>query len=345
MCNARRSGALLAFGAFEGLEPAFAPTPTTPDPQTTREALHAPGANDWMAAMNVAIVDNMWRLNVFKEVPRPNGKNTITLKWGFRRKYENGSLTKHKARLLVRGFTQVFGVDYREAHFYAPVVRLESFRVLISIAALFDLDLRQIGVSATYLPGYIDREAYMEPPLTYEWEGTVGSSKRDPTSQGRPAESGTRSLKPAWRNSYSCSIRGTTPYSASAIGDAATWAVCAFWVDDETGGGSRQQLDRVASILSQKYGISGEGEIRWTLGTGVARDRNTHTILLSQEEYINNLISRFELQNATTVTTPLEPGAILTKDQCPTKPAEQTCPATGTGNYSAPRSLSHPLHG
>ena len=74
----------------------------------------------------------------------------------------------------------------------------------------------------------------------------------------------------------------------------------------------------MASILSQKYGISGEGEIRWTLGTG----RNTHTTLLSQEEYINNLISRFELQNATTVTTPLEPGAILTKDQCPTTPAE-----------------------
>ena len=174
MRNARRSGALLAFGAFEGLEPAFASTPTT------REALHAPGVNDWMAALDAAIVDNMWHLNVFKEVLRPNGKNTITLRWVFRRKYENGSLAKHKAQLLVRGFTQVFGVDYREAHLYAPVVRLESFRGLISIAALFDHDLRQIDVSATYLPGYIDREAYMEPPLTYEWEGTVWLFQKGP---------------------------------------------------------------------------------------------------------------------------------------------------------------------
>jgi len=76
-----------------------------------------------MAALDDEI-DNVRHLNVFKEVPRPNGKNIIMPKWVFRRKYENGSLTKHKARLVARGFTQVSGVDYREAHLYAPVVRL-----------------------------------------------------------------------------------------------------------------------------------------------------------------------------------------------------------------------------
>jgi len=160
--NAGGSGALLAFGAFEGLEPAFAPTLTTPDPQTTRDALRAPDANDWRAAMD-AEIDNMRRLNVFKEVPRPSGKN-ITPKWVFRRKYENGSLTKYKARLVARGFTQVSGVDYREAHLYAPVVLLESFRALISIAALFDHDLRQFDVSAAYLHGGVDGEAYGASP-------------------------------------------------------------------------------------------------------------------------------------------------------------------------------------
>ena len=77
--NAGGSGALLAFGALEGLEPAFAPTPTTPDPQTTREPLRAPDANDWMAAMD-AEIDSTPRLNVFKEVLRPNGKNIIAPK-------------------------------------------------------------------------------------------------------------------------------------------------------------------------------------------------------------------------------------------------------------------------
>jgi len=98
-----------------------------------------------------AEIDNTRRLNVFKEVLRPNGKNIIAPKWVFRRKYENRLLTKHKARLVARGFTQVPGVDHRDAHLYAPVVRLESFRALISITALFDHDLRQFDVSAAYL--------------------------------------------------------------------------------------------------------------------------------------------------------------------------------------------------
>ena len=123
MRNAGGSGALLAFGAFEGLEPAFAPTPTTPDLQTTREALRVPDTNDWKAAMD-AEIDDMRRLSVFKEVPRPNGKDTITPKWVSRRKYENGSLTKHKARLVASVFTQVSGVDRRDAHLDAPVIRL-----------------------------------------------------------------------------------------------------------------------------------------------------------------------------------------------------------------------------
>ena len=54
----------------------------------------------------------------------------------------------------------------------------------------------------------------------------------------------------------------------------------------------------------------------------MAHDRNTHTMSPLQEEYINNHVERPWLQNATTVTTPLEPGVISTKDQCPTRPAE-----------------------
>ena len=64
----------------------------------------------------------------------------------------------------MRGFTQISGVDYNEAHLYAPGMRLESFRVLLSIATWFDLDLRQFDVSAAYLHGDIDGEVYMEPP-------------------------------------------------------------------------------------------------------------------------------------------------------------------------------------
>ena len=47
------------------------------------------------------------------------------------------------------------------------------------------------------------------------------------------------------------------------------WAVCAFWVDDETAVGLRRQLDVVEKMFRQEYGISSEGELRWTVGIGV----------------------------------------------------------------------------
>jgi len=100
------------------------------------------------------------------------------------------------------------------------------------------------------------------------------------------------------------------------------WAICAFWVDDETGIGSSHQLQCIVDMFCQKYGISGEGDMQWTLGIGVSHNYKTHTISLSQEQYIDNLLEWFGLQNTTTVTTPLPPGTILTKEQCLTTSKE-----------------------
>ena len=316
-------GAMIAYAAFEVLKPTFIPTPATPNPLTIHEAHNAPDANEWMAAMDDKI-NNMRRLAVFREVPHLKNHNIITPKWVFWRKFENGILIKHKARLVAWGFTQVSGIDYHDAYLYAPVVRLESFRAIISIAALFDLELRQFDVSAAYLHGEIDEEVYMEPPPGYGSDNAVWLLQK-----------GLYGLKQAgriWHERLKADmeqlgfIQCPKDNAVFRIGSwrKGDWAVCAFWVDDEMGVGSPHQLQQVAAMFKNKYGISGEGELTWTLGIGVHRDRNAHVISLSQEAYIDNLIERFNLQNATTVTTPLAPGAILSKEQCPATPHENT---------------------
>lgn len=226
-------------------------------------------------------------------------------------------LTKHKACLVACGFTQVSGIDYHDTHLYAPVVCLESFHVLISIAALFNLSLRQFDISAAYLHGDIDGEVYMEPPPGYEKQGTVWLLLK-----------GLYGLKQAgriwheWLKANMTKLGFTQCHRDHAVfhigswgGD--DWAACAFWVNDQTGVGSQYQLDCVAAMFCQKYGISGEGDLCWMLGIGVTCDFTTHTISLLQELYIDNLVKQFRLKHTTTVTTPLAPGAILTKDQCP----------------------------
>ena len=157
---------MLAYMVFEVLEPVFTPMLTTPNPRTVCEALSEPDANEWTAAMDNEI-NNMRCLNVFKVVPRPKDHNVITPKWVFRRKFENGTLAKYKARLVAQGFTQIPSIDYHDAYLYTAVVRLESFHSLIAIVALFNLELRQFDMSAAYLHGEIDEEVYMEHPPGY----------------------------------------------------------------------------------------------------------------------------------------------------------------------------------
>jgi hypothetical protein len=64
-----------------------------------------------MADEYKALVDNgTWRL-----VLRPPEGNVVTGKWFFKHKFHSdGTLARHKARWVVRGFTQQHGVDYDE---------------------------------------------------------------------------------------------------------------------------------------------------------------------------------------------------------------------------------------
>ena len=70
-------------------------------------------------------------------VKAPPGIKPIGVKWVFRsKKDQTGVVVKHKARLVVKGYSQKFGIDYEEI--YALVARFDSIRILIANAAQLD---------------------------------------------------------------------------------------------------------------------------------------------------------------------------------------------------------------
>ena len=82
------------------------------------------------------------RNDVWELVPRPKDTHVIGTKWIFRNKTdEDGEIIRNKSQLVAQGYTQVEGVDFDES--FAPVARLESIHILLSIACIMDFKLYQ----------------------------------------------------------------------------------------------------------------------------------------------------------------------------------------------------------
>jgi hypothetical protein len=84
----------------------------------------------------------------------------FTVKYKF-----DGSLERCIARLVAKGFTQTYGIDYLET--FAPVTKLNSVRVLLSLAANRDWPLQQLDIKIAFLNGDLEEEVYMDAPLGF----------------------------------------------------------------------------------------------------------------------------------------------------------------------------------
>lgn len=70
----------------------------------------------------------------------PRRKSTVGCKWVFTVKYiSNDTIEQYKVRLVVKGFTQIYGVDFQET--FAPIAKLNTIRVLLSLATNLDWPL------------------------------------------------------------------------------------------------------------------------------------------------------------------------------------------------------------
>jgi hypothetical protein len=67
---------------------------------------------------------------------------------------------RYNARLVARGFTQTYGVDYNKT--FAPVAKFTSIRCILALAALEDMEIHQMDVKTTFLNGKLEEEIYME---------------------------------------------------------------------------------------------------------------------------------------------------------------------------------------
>lgn len=120
----------------------------------------------WKLAMEEEMM-SLLKNQTWELVSLPTGKNIIDNKWIFTEKRKsNGEIERYKARLVVRGFTQRYGIDYEET--FSPVARMESIRILLALAAARGMKLSQFDVKTAFLNGDLEEEIYMKQPEGFE---------------------------------------------------------------------------------------------------------------------------------------------------------------------------------
>ena len=131
-------------------------------PNTYRQAMQSPQRDQWLRAMRselYSLIEN----GVYKLVPAPPGVRPLRSKWVFKiKRREDGKIDRFKCRVVACGYSQRAGVDYFDT--FAPVIRYESFRVLLAYAAHLGVRMHSLDVSTAFLNGDLEEDVYMLPP-------------------------------------------------------------------------------------------------------------------------------------------------------------------------------------
>jgi hypothetical protein len=112
---------------------------TDNEPKSDRDAIHSTESKLWKDPM-VKEMESLHKNETWDLVEIPNGRKPICRKWVFNKKFNaSGQVEKFKARVVVKGYSQVEGVGFSDI--FSHVAKLNSIRVLMYLAATFDLML------------------------------------------------------------------------------------------------------------------------------------------------------------------------------------------------------------
>lgn len=93
----------------------------------------------------------------------PEGRNVIGLKWIYKTKYNaDESVSKHKARLFAKGYSQQQGIDFEKT--FSPVARFKTVRIILALAAQLGWPVYQFDVKSVFLNGDLQEEVHVSQP-------------------------------------------------------------------------------------------------------------------------------------------------------------------------------------
>jgi hypothetical protein len=310
----------------------------TGDPTSYREAMSSPYKEQWIAATKMeyqALVDNgTWEnINPTEEEedelvipeglersqlpPIPHHK-PIGCKWVYKIKRNTDNTIRFKVRLVIKGYEQVPGIDFGET--YAPVSKLATLRLLLSIAAEEGWDIDHMDVVTAFLnPEINNKEIYMAMPEGIEELALDAQLSKDSIVRLRKALYGLKQAPRLWYEDIDSFLKsiGFTQSTTDPNLYMKPSVLLLLYVDDLLIAHSRRLFtttstspgELVKEQLKVKYKMTDLGKAKRFLGLEISR--TNEGIWLGQPDYINGIIKHFRIKNANGVSSPMDPNVLL----------------------------------
>ena len=276
-------------------------------------------------------------MNTWEEVERkdiPDGMDILPGMWVNTVKKQDSGEQRFRSRWVVRGDQQKTNISLSDT--FAPVSRISSLRTLLALATINNMRIFAWDVDSAYLHGKIDHDIYIELPEGYR--------KQDKVAKLNKALYGLPEASRVWREDLEDKLKslGFAPLgSDSGVFVRRTReGITAIdtHVDDATGICSSEGEE-----LSLKAGVQKFYKIKEkdtskpfkVLGILITRDSQQGTLKMSQGEYIDDLLRRFQMEECNPVATPIDKGSHLDKDTVSYENDREYQALTGSLTYAA----------
>jgi hypothetical protein len=206
---------------------------------------------------------------------------------------------RYRARLVVKGFNQKEGIDFTET--FAAVVRFETIRTIINIIASRQMKFLQFDVKTAFLYGTVDETIFMTQPDGYN-DGT------NKVCLLKKSLYGLKQAPRCWGQHFTATLKAFKMRQSKADGcvyysHQNGLLLLGLYVDDAIVASDHQHvLDHFMKQLQSAYEMVVK-PLTYFLGVHVVQTEEG--IFIHQEKYINDMLTKFKLQDAKTVATPI----------------------------------------
>jgi hypothetical protein len=219
---------------------------------------------------------------------------------------------------VVRGDRQIPGVDYGET--FAATAQMRTFRLLLCLGQILGGTVTHCDISNAFTNGILEEELYMRSPPGYP--ATRGTMLKLIKSLY-----GLCQASRVWQQTLTKALLGLgfkqCKSDSCLFFHPDYFCLISIHVDDLLFLSDNKAFrDQTVKDLAKIFKLSDLGVVQAYLGMNIAFPK-PGIATISQKTYIEKMVTRFNLTEATTTRQPLPSGAVLTKADSPETPKEK----------------------